>query len=169
MCARRFSWPSVRTRTARASKTPRAGLPTTGPILSSISRATSPPPSTASAPIRWSSSQACASIPSVSITSCPSGVRSPSDQKVLGLSKFARIAHKHAHQLQVQERLVEQIANEVKEAVRCEDVAVIGRGEHSCMVARGIKTPALMTSSVLFGRFKHDAAMRAEFLSIAGF
>lgn len=91
------------------------------------------------------------------------------DQKVLGLSKFARIAHKHAHQLQVQERLVEQIANEVKEAVRCEDVAVIGRGEHSCMVARGIKTPALMTSSVLFGRFKHDAAMRSEFLSIAGF
>lgn len=91
------------------------------------------------------------------------------DQKVLGLSKFARIAHKYAHQLQIQERLVEQIANEIKRVVHTEDVAVIGRGEHACMVTRGVKTPALMTSSVLFGRFKHDSAMRAEFLSIAGF
>jgi hypothetical protein len=109
----------------------------------------------------------------VSIISFPFTARSSSAtspyQKVLGLSKFARIAHRYAHELQIQERLVVQIGNEIMKVTGCGDVAVIGRGEHSCMVARGIKTPALMTSSVLFGRFKHDAAMRAEFLSIAGF
>lgn len=88
--------------------------------------------------------------------------------KVLGLSKFARIAHRHAHKLQIQERLVEQIGAEVMKATGARDVAVFGRGEHSCMVTRGIKTAGLMSCSFLRGKFKRDAKSREEFMLIAG-
>ncbi len=86
-------------------------------------------------------------------------------QKVLGLSKFARIAHHCASRLQLQERLVEDIAKLVHTLTGSDDVAVIARGEHLCMTMRGVKTPATMTSSVLNGRFK-EGPMRAEFLSL---
>jgi len=82
--------------------------------------------------------------------------------KVLGLSKFARIAHKHAHRLQLQERLVHDIADEVQELTGSPDVAVIGQGSHSCMVMRGIKTPGVMTTSVVRGVFLTNQASRAE-------
>lgn len=88
--------------------------------------------------------------------------------RVLGLSKFARIAHKFAHRLQLQERLVEQIAGEIATVVKSEDVAVIAQGEHGCMTTRGIRTNGLMSSSVMHGKFKHDAQTRTEFLAIAG-
>jgi GTP cyclohydrolase I len=86
--------------------------------------------------------------------------------KVLGLSKFGRIAHKHAHKLQIQERLVEQIAQEIRETTGSEDVAVIATGEHLCMTMRGVKTPARMTSSSVHGSFRNDPAARQEFLSL---
>jgi GTP cyclohydrolase I len=86
--------------------------------------------------------------------------------KVLGLSKFARIAHKYAHSLQVQERLIHQIADEVERVTGSKDVAVIGRGEHLCMVARGIKTQGIMSSSVMRGVFLTENAARYEFLSM---
>jgi GTP cyclohydrolase I len=85
--------------------------------------------------------------------------------KVLGLSKFARIAHKHAHRLQLQERLVEGIATDLKEIVGTENVAVIAEGEHLCMTMRGVRTPARMISSAMYGAFRTEQA-RAEFLSI---
>lgn len=87
--------------------------------------------------------------------------------KILGLSKFARIAHKHAHGLQVQERLVQQIANTVGELTGSPDVAVIAKGVHTCMAMRGIKTDGVMTSSVMSGIFREDASARAEFLGLA--
>lgn len=86
-------------------------------------------------------------------------------RSILGLSKFARIAHKHAHKLQLQEQLIKQIADEVVEITGTSDVAVIGTGEHSCMISRGIKTPGRMTSSSIRGRFA-DPAMRQEFLTL---
>lgn len=86
--------------------------------------------------------------------------------KVLGLSKFARIAHQFAHKLQLQEQLVDEIANEVARVTDSPDVMVIGRGEHMCMVMRGIQTPALMTSSRIMGVFSTEDAARAEFLSL---
>lgn len=86
---------------------------------------------------------------------------------VLGLSKFARIAHDVAHRLQIQEQLVQQIADAVQELARTEHVAVVATGEHLCMTMRGIKTPAVMRSSVLRGAFRTDPAARAEFLTIA--
>lgn len=86
--------------------------------------------------------------------------------KVLGLSKFARIARKFAHRLQIQERLVEQINAEIRRVTASEDVAVLATGEHLCMSMRGVRTPALMTSSSLSGVFKEDAATRAEFFEL---
>jgi GTP cyclohydrolase I len=88
--------------------------------------------------------------------------------RVLGLSKFARVAHKHAHRLQLQERLVHGMADELVKLTGSDDVAVLGRGEHLCMTARGIRTPAVMTSSALRGLFRTDPAARTELLRLAG-
>lgn len=89
------------------------------------------------------------------------------EKRVLGLSKFARIAHKWAHRLQIQERLVEQIANEVQSLTGSPGVAVLGRGYHTCMVMRGIKTDGFMTTSVLLGTMRDNIALREEFLRLA--
>lgn len=86
------------------------------------------------------------------------------DKKVLGLSKFARIAHKFAHQLQLQERMGQQIADEVSRITGTENVAVVIKGEHLCMTGRGIRTPGQMSSSVMRGVFRTQSEMRLEFL-----
>jgi GTP cyclohydrolase I len=86
--------------------------------------------------------------------------------KVLGLSKFARIAHKHAHRLQVQERLVDDIANEITALTGSDDVAVVSKGVHTCMVMRGFKTDGVMTSSVMRGIFRERPEARAEFMGL---
>ncbi len=90
------------------------------------------------------------------------------DERVLGLSKFARIAHQFAHQLQIQERLGQQIADEVVRITGSQHVAVILKGEHLCMSARGIRTPGLMTSSVMRGSFRTDRDLRMEFMQMIG-
>ncbi|WP_079027880.1 GTP cyclohydrolase I [Streptomyces rimosus] len=87
---------------------------------------------------------------------------------VLGLSKFARIAHRHAHRLQIQERLVHDIAAEITAVTGSPDVAVIGKGEHLCMTMRGIRTPAVMTSSAFTGIFEEFGPARDEVVSAAG-
>lgn len=87
-------------------------------------------------------------------------------QKVLGLSKFARIAHQAAHRLQIQERLTQQIADEVERLADTESVAVLAKGQHLCMTMRGIKTPGYMTSSVMRGFFRTKPEVRAEFLEM---
>jgi GTP cyclohydrolase I len=86
--------------------------------------------------------------------------------RVLGLSKFARIAHKHAHRLQIQERLIQDIGREIKLLTHSQDVIVMGQGVHLCMVMRGIKTDGLMTSIASWGEFEESADLRREFLSI---
>lgn len=86
--------------------------------------------------------------------------------EVLGLSKFARIAHKHAHALQIQERLVQDIADEVELLTGSQDVAVVIDGLHSCMATRGIRTPGSMRTSVMKGAFKENPATRAEFFAL---
>ena len=89
----------------------------------------------------------------------------PTD-RILGLSKFARIAQKFAHQLQVQERLGEQIADEVARLTSTEDIAVVLKGEHLCMSSRGIRTPGVMTTSVMRGIFRAEYDTRMEFLRL---
>ncbi len=88
-------------------------------------------------------------------------------EKVLGLSKFARIAQERAHRLQLQERLIHEIADEVVRVTESPDVVVMARGVHLCMVMRGIKTEGLVSSLITRGTFASDAAMRADFLRLA--
>jgi len=88
------------------------------------------------------------------------------DGKVLGLSKFARIAHQFAHQLQLQERLGQQIADKVSRITGTVNVAVVLKGEHLCMATRGIRTPGTMTSSVMRGVFRAEYETRMEFLRL---
>jgi GTP cyclohydrolase IA len=88
--------------------------------------------------------------------------------RILGLSKFARIAQKYAHRLQIQERLVEQIADEVCRLARSENVAVVATGLHLCMAMRGARSEALMTSSAMRGVFREDHDLRHEFLMLTG-
>jgi len=96
---------------------------------------------------------------------CDVSIAYIADDKVLGLSKFARIAHKHAHKLTLQEQLVSDIANELKCVLGTDDIAVMAKGEHLCMTMRGIQTPHRMISSALSGKF-HKAAQRAEFFRL---
>lgn len=96
---------------------------------------------------------------------CDVSIAYIADDKVLGLSKFARIAHKHAHKLTLQEQLVSDIANDLKEILGTDDIAVMAKGEHLCMTMRGIRTPHRMISSALSGKF-HKAEQRMEFLRL---
>lgn len=90
------------------------------------------------------------------------------DEKVLGLSKFARIAHANAHRPTSQEQLVAGIADDVQKVTGTESVAVTATGLHLCMAMRGIKTPATMTTSVTRGAFRTEQTARAEWFSILG-
>lgn len=86
--------------------------------------------------------------------------------KVLGLSKFARICHQAAHKLQLQERLIAEIADAITKTTNSIDVAVIADGQHLCMSMRGIKSPATMSTSVMRGAFRREVETRNEFLAL---
>lgn len=86
--------------------------------------------------------------------------------RVVGLSKMARMAHANAHRLQLQERLVEGVAGDLADVLGHDDVAVFGEGEHLCMVMRGIQTPGTMHTSVLRGAFRENPDTRAEFMDL---
>ncbi|ASU78922.1 GTP cyclohydrolase I [Actinopolyspora erythraea] len=96
---------------------------------------------------------------------CDVSIAYVAHNKILGLSKFARIAHKHAHRLQVQERLTAGIADSVQEFTGSPDVAVRARGEHLCMTMRGVRTSADMSTSVLRGDFERNAELRTRLSS----
>lgn len=90
----------------------------------------------------------------VSIAYLPKG-------RVLGLSKLARIADMVAKRLQLQERIGSDIAQVLTEAIGCEDVAVIIKGAHSCMSARGIKKSEATTVTTTFrGKFETDEGLK---------
>lgn len=88
-------------------------------------------------------------------------------ERVLGLSKIARIGHAVAHRLQLQERLTEEVAAEMQRITGSPDVAVYCEGEHLCMSMRGIRTEGTMVTSVMHGMFKDNGPARAEFLELA--
>lgn len=90
----------------------------------------------------------------------------PTEGKILGLSKFARIAHAAAHKLQVQEKLVHDIADELERLTSTKDIAVLANGHHLCMEMRGVKTIGEMTTSVMRGSFRDEPQTRAEFLRL---
>ncbi len=92
----------------------------------------------------------------------------PSD-KVIGLSKIPRIVEMFARRLQVQERLTQQVADTIVEAIKPRGVAVVVEAQHLCMMMRGVqKQNTKMTTSAMIGRFREDQRSRAEFLSLLG-
>ena len=87
--------------------------------------------------------------------------------KVLGVSKIARIVEMYARRLQIQERLTVQIAEEIKRAVDAEGVGVVMECQHLCMMMRGVeKQNSLMTTSSVLGTFRKNLATREEFLNL---
>ena len=91
----------------------------------------------------------------------------PSNNKIIGLSKFARIVDNFAKKPQVQERLTSDIADFLEENLQPKGVAVIMEAEHMCMSIRGAKASGSQTqTSALRGIIKKDARTRAEVLSL---
>lgn len=90
------------------------------------------------------------------------------NKTVLGLSKMNRIVEYFSRRPQVQERLTEQIYHTLVYILDTEDVAVVVEGVHYCVKSRGVSDcSSLTTTSKLGGKFKHDPALRAEFLKLA--
>lgn len=82
--------------------------------------------------------------------------------RVLGLSKIARICDMAAKRLQLQEKLGNDIAEIISEAADTPDVAVVIKGSHSCMTARGIKNVSARTVTETFrGKFENDTDLKA--------
>lgn len=89
------------------------------------------------------------------------------DERILGLSKFARVVDHFARRLQVQERLTSQIAAWLDEHLHPKGVGVVIEAEHQCMSLRGAKVKGSKTvTSALSGLVRHDQRTRAEFLSL---
>lgn len=88
-------------------------------------------------------------------------------ERIVGLSKLARIVEMFARRLQVQERLTAQIADQLENALTPRGVGVVLDAEHSCMSLRGVRaTGARTTTSALRGLMREDARTRSEFLSL---
>ena len=88
--------------------------------------------------------------------------------KVIGLSKIPRIVDVFARRLQVQERLTNEIAECVREAIDPLGVGVIMEGTHLCMAMRGVeKQNSATVTSAMLGTFRSDARTRGEFLQLA--
>ena len=91
-------------------------------------------------------------------------------ERVVGISKLARVLHGFARRLQVQERLTAQVADCICEHLRPQGVAVVIEASHACMTARGVHTPGvMMTTSRMMGVFRDDERSRREVLALMGY
>jgi GTP cyclohydrolase IA len=90
--------------------------------------------------------------------------------RVVGISKLARVLHGFARRLQVQERLTAEVADAIWEHLQPQGVAVVIEASHACMTARGVRTPGvMMTTSRMMGVFREDQRSRREVLALMGF
>ena len=89
------------------------------------------------------------------------------NQKVVGLSKLARIVDMYGRRLQVQERLTRQIAEAIQSILEPQGVAVVMEATHTSLVMRGVQKPGSWTvTSAMLGKFQEDQRTREEFLSL---
>jgi len=90
--------------------------------------------------------------------------------RVVGISKLARVLHGFARRLQVQERLTAQVADCIWDRLQPQGVAVVIEATHACMTARGVSTPGvMMTTSRMMGVFREDERSRREVLALMGY
>jgi GTP cyclohydrolase I len=89
--------------------------------------------------------------------------------KVVGISKLARVVETFARRFQVQEKLTAQIANCIEDILKPKGVGVVIDAVHQCMTTRGIhKSGVSMVTSQMLGSFRKDARTRSEFLDMIG-
>ena len=89
------------------------------------------------------------------------------NNKVVGISKLARVVEAYARRLQVQEKMTAQIANCIQDVLQPKGVGVVIEAAHQCMTTRGIhKTNVSMVTSTMLGAIRKDEKTRAEFLQM---
>ena len=89
--------------------------------------------------------------------------------KVVGISKLARVVEAFARRFQVQEKLTAQIANCIEDVLKPRGVGVVINATHQCMTTRGIhKAGVSMVTSQMLGTFRKDSRTRSEFLTMIG-
>jgi len=89
--------------------------------------------------------------------------------RVVGISKLARVLEIFSKRLQIQEKMTAEIANTIDRVLKPQGVAVVLEGEHQCMTTRGVHRPGVnMVTSQMMGVFRDNEATRKEFLSIIG-
>ena len=90
----------------------------------------------------------------------------PND-RVVGISKLARVVHGFARRLQIQEKLTAEIAGAIQDILRPKGVGVVIISEHSCMTMRGVNTPgSRLTTSHLLGEVRDDPRTRQDFFAL---
>jgi GTP cyclohydrolase IA len=88
-------------------------------------------------------------------------------ERIVGLSKLARVVELYARRLQVQERMTAQVADWLEAALEPAGVGVVLEAEHLCMTVRGVQAPGARTiTSAVRGRLREDARTRGEFLAL---
>jgi GTP cyclohydrolase I len=89
------------------------------------------------------------------------------NNRVVGISKLARVVHGFARRLQIQEKLTAEIAEAIQEILQPKGVGVVIESEHSCMTMRGVNTPgSRLTTSTLLGEVRDDPRTRQEFFDL---
>ncbi|WP_298194107.1 GTP cyclohydrolase I FolE [Novosphingobium sp.] len=90
--------------------------------------------------------------------------------KVVGISKLARVLNAYARRLQIQERLTAEVATCIWDNLKPHGVAVVIEAQHGCMTGRGVRTPGVgMVTSRMMGTFLEDNRSRKEVLSLMGY